>query len=137
MGCGRVLCSTVVICAVVGCGPSNIGTVSGTVTLDGQPLPDALVTFTPIEDGSPSSGRTDANGSYTLRYTRSIVGAEPGEHVVSVSTYTEGDPDAEPPIPEVAEKVPAKYNEKSELKQTVTKGSNTIDLALEGGDDDD
>lgn len=129
-----LLCSFVLIGAVVGCGgPSNLGTVTGKVTLDGQPLPDALVTFTPTAAGSPSAGRTDARGTYTLRYTRELEGAEIGEHLVRVSTFSEGDPDSDPPTPADPEKVPSRYHENSELKQTVRKGSNTIDLTLDSG----
>jgi len=134
MGLRSVLCSIVLVGAVVGCGGSfNVGTVTGKVTLDGQPLPGALVTFSPTAGGSPSAGRTDVRGTYTLQYTRDVQGAELGEHLVSVSTFSEGDPDSDPPTPTVPEKVPAKYNEKSQLKQTVSKGVNTINLALEGG----
>ena len=135
MALRSVLCSIVLICAVVGCGGgySNVAKVTGKVSLDGQPLPDTLVTFTPTAGGSPSAGRTDARGNYILHYTRDVKGAELGEHIVSVSTLSEGDPDSDPPTPDVPEKVSPKYNENSELKKTVSTGANTINLVLEGG----
>jgi hypothetical protein len=52
---------------------------------------------------------------------------------VSISTYSKGNPDAEPPRPPASEKVPAKYNVKSNLKVTVKSGSNTLDFPLESG----
>jgi hypothetical protein len=118
--------------ALVGCGgESNIGEVGGTVTLDGNPLPDALVTFSPKSGaGSPSAGRTDTSGNYSLSYTRDISGAELGEHIVRITTYQAGDPDAEPPTASVPEKVPLKYNHKSELTREVKPGTNDIDLEL-------
>ena len=114
-------------------GAYGVGSVSGKVTLGGQPLADAIVTFTPKTSGAPSSAITDASGGYTLRYTRDYDGALVGEHTVTISTYAAANPDDEPPKPEVPEKVPAKYNTKSELLATVKSGSNTLDFPLESG----
>lgn len=115
----------------VGCdSPENIAQVSGKVTLGGTPLANALVRFQPAQ-GSPSAGYTDADGEYMLTYSRSIDGAEIGEHWVSISTYSNGNPDAEPPAPPTPEKVPARYNSNSEIKKTVSKSSNRIDFELE------
>lgn len=61
---------------VVGCGNSDLGTVTGTVHLDGQPLADAVVTFYPqgvdpaAGGGGASYGRTDETGAYELQYQR-------------------------------------------------------------------
>jgi hypothetical protein len=120
---------------VVGCwGPSNVGGVSGKVTLGGQPLPNALITFSPTaEGGSSGVGQTDSEGNYTLSYAAGVRGAQEGENVVRITTYREADPDAEPPQAAVPEKVPAKYNSKSELKVEVKSGSNTFDFPLEPG----
>src|SRR5690554_4043220 len=52
---------------VAGCGGSDLPTVTGRVTLDGAPLPNAFVEFVPTEgQGSTSSGRTDEAGEYDL-----------------------------------------------------------------------
>ncbi len=118
--------------ALAGCGSSyDVGKVSGTVTLDGEPLAGAVVTFSPTKGGAPSFGRTDASGKYTLQYTRDTAGAEIGEHSVSVSTHTSGDPDADPPLPASPEKVPTKYNVDTQLTKTVEPGPNTIDVVLD------
>ncbi|MGY8761428.1 MAG: hypothetical protein ACKVK9_09910 [Nitrospinaceae bacterium] len=58
------------------------------------------------------------------------MGAEPGTHSVKIWTYTEGDPEGEPPVPSSPETVPAKYNDDTELKADVAKGKNTLDFAL-------
>jgi hypothetical protein len=115
-----------------GCGSGNIGTVSGTVTLDAKPLAGAVVRFQPDAGQSPSSGITDESGQYSLRYTREIEGAEIGDHTVRITTQSLGNPDADPPRPPVPERVPAKYNSNSELKAKVEAGSNTINFPLEG-----
>jgi hypothetical protein len=118
--------------ALAGCGQSqNVAEVSGTVTLGGQPLPNAIVKFAPKEAGVPSFGRTDASGKYRLQYTRDVAGAEIGEHTVSISSYSEGKPDEDPPVPPSPETVPAKYNVNTELTATVKSGSNPIDFALD------
>lgn len=116
----------------VGCGrvPDNLGHVSGTVTLDGQPLANATVVFSPTTAGSQSIAVTDANGEYSLLYASKIRGAEPGEHRVAVSTFTPGDSDGDPPVAKVAERVPYKYNLRSELSTTVSHGNNTVNLDL-------
>ena len=87
---------------LAGCeGADGIAPVSGVVTLNGAPLPDALVRFQPQPTGSPSSAITDSSGRFTLKYTRDANGAQVGEHLVAISTYSPGDPDAEPPRPPV------------------------------------
>jgi hypothetical protein len=71
-----------------GCGPANVpllGLVSGTVTLNGSPLPNAEVCFNPT-GGRMSSGTTDASGFYRLIYieTQQVYGALPGSHRVAI-----------------------------------------------------
>jgi hypothetical protein len=127
-----------IVFAVAGCSsqslPENVGQVTGKVTLAGEPLADALVTFAPVAQGGTTSlGRTDANGVYKLNYARDVDGAQIGENRVLISTYSAGNPEGDPPRPAVPEKVPAKYNTNTELKADVKSGSNTIDFSLEAG----
>jgi hypothetical protein len=121
---------------LTGCGGAagpELGKVSGRVTLDGQPLANAVVRFQPAgAGGTYSTGRTDADGNYQLRYSRDQYGALIGSHRVSVSTAA---PDAEDkqgnPSP-VRERVPVQYNAESSLIHEVEAGSNEIDLELSG-----
>ena len=114
--------------------PRNVAPVKGKVTLGGQPLADALVTFSPVASGSPSSGRTNSNGEYELVYTRGVKGAEKGEHTVNISTFVFGNPDGDPPTTEVPEKVPYIYHEGDKKpKATVNSGANEINFDLEPG----
>jgi hypothetical protein len=99
--------------------------VKGKVTLNGKPLEGAIVQFQPTEEGgSPSAGKTDAQGRYELMHTFDQPGAMPGEHVVSIRTaaayYDE----------EAEELIPAKYNSQTGLKRTVEPGRNTFDFEL-------
>lgn len=127
------VCLTLLVISplVAGCGSdSDLAAVRGKVTLDGQPLEDAIVEFQPMSaDGSPSSGRTDADGQYELMHTFDTPGAIPGEHVVTIRTAGTFFDDEGNEF-EREESVPARYNTDTELKRTIDSGSNTIDFEL-------
>jgi hypothetical protein len=118
------------------------GEVIGVVTLNGQPLPEVSVLFTP-EGGSgksgPASGAiTDGEGRYTLAYTLSNgdnlaspevkFGAVVGTHVVTLADFKMMNEMLPPPG-----RVPAKYQETNStpLQFEVKEGQQTIDLTLE------
>jgi len=115
--------SVVLLLCVTGCfqrGP-ELAPVAGTVTLDGEPLAGAQVEFKPMK-GNPSYGTTDERGRYELKYTKDKTGAVVGGHVVRITTQTTVvDPETgtESQIPQ---RVPAKYNERSELIREVKPG---------------
>ncbi|MGQ9915697.1 MAG: carboxypeptidase regulatory-like domain-containing protein [Thermogutta sp.] len=77
--------------ATAGCpggGGAKLGTVkvTGTVTLDGAPLPGATVTFSPKSEGARAAfGTTDENGRFTLTTLNAGDGALPGSYAVAVS----------------------------------------------------
>ena len=73
--------------AIAGCGPGRPATVpvTGTVTLDGQPVAGASVMFSPAQSGHPASGRTDQSGNFTVRTFEPGDGALPGRHTVTVT----------------------------------------------------
>jgi hypothetical protein len=109
----------------VGCGGST-SRVSGVVTLNGQPLEGATVSFTPASgDGGGvggSTGKTDAQGRYTLRtVVGDATGAAVGKHKVTISLYREN-----PTNPDQAgtETVPPQYSDpaKTELSYDVQSG---------------
>jgi len=107
--------------------------VRGTVTLDGDPLPEANVTFRPEqEDGPWGIGRTDEKGQYTIRAGQEE-GLPAGDYEVRVSTYMGGNPQPDPPIPPVPERVPAEYNVHTTLTREVKPGENAFPLELESG----
>ena len=76
-----------------GCGPSRTVTarVEGRVTLGGQPLEGAAVTFPPVEGGRLAYGATDPRGQFDLSTFGQGDRAVRGEHVVTVYKVEAGD----------------------------------------------
>lgn len=116
-----------------GCGKDygvELHYVSGTVTLDGEPLPEASVEFRPVpgSDHRGTIGYTNASGFYKQLY-RDGVGSPAGEYRVTISTYAEpADQDA-PDARATAERVHPSYQGK--LKAVVTPGGdNTFNFDL-------
>ena len=122
-------CLVVAFC-LVGCGggPSDqpdLAPVSGKVTVGGQPLSNAIVTFTPVSEGRPSSGATDAQGAFELQYTANAEGAMIGQHTVTI-TLVQPDDDDTPVDPS---KLPPAATDGS-VKKEVKAGSNDITIEL-------
>lgn len=80
---------------VVGCGSNYPETVAvtGTVTIDGKPVPEAIVTFLPTDGRRSGTGYTDSNGRFELTTFAPDDGAVPGSHEVAVN------PTEAPPMP--------------------------------------
>lgn len=122
----------------LGCsdGGPELTTVTGTITLDGKPMPGVLVTFAPAA-GSPSYGKTDAEGKYDLWYTDDKKGAMLGKHDVMLEVdklsaseiaemKAEGQTvDTTPTMP-----IPRKYRGPNALSAEVAEGTNQIDFEL-------
>jgi len=104
-----------------------MGQVSGKVTFQGKPLPNAEIEFQPVDNRPSSSAKTDAEGRYKLQFTSKKSGALVGEHVVAITTEQDASEDGKPAV---REKLPPKYNTRSELKKTVKPGRQTIDFDL-------
>ena len=85
---------------MTGCGGSGpkLVQVEGTVTLDGKPLANKSLMFTPIDgtEGNGAGGSSDAEGKYTLKAmvpgaTRDYPGIGPGRYRVTVFEATFSD----------------------------------------------
>ena len=73
-----------------GCGGRpDMARVSGTVTYEGKPVPDAILLFKP-KDKSPGAARTDASGRYRLNTFRPGDGGFAGSNVVTITPWVEG-----------------------------------------------
>lgn len=127
----------------VGCGSKGpkLSKVYGVVTLDGKPVPNAAITFVPTDatPRSPSYGKTDSEGRYTLAFSRDRYGAIPAVHIVQIETdkpskselkeLKEIEAAGGPPVPEYVP-IPKKYLQEGALTATVTKGTNEINFEL-------
>ncbi len=116
-----------ILFSVAGCGSSataNVGSVGGIVTLDGNPLAGASITFQP-QQGRPASGGTDEKGFYGLSYSNDQSGAIVGRCEVRISTAFEDEDGKVSP-----EQVPRKYLQPGALTADVKPGSNDINFDL-------
>lgn len=115
-------------------GPKTVP-VQGTITLEGQPLADASVTFLLADNSGSTVGRTDSAGRYSLTTFEQGDGAIPGEYGVQVVKYEEPpDEVADGETPPLKSLIPEKYASvaRSGLKATVADGAdNTFDFDLE------
>jgi hypothetical protein len=127
-----------VLCAS-GC-DNGLSTVTGTVTLDGQPLAggehmNGTITFSREGGGgAPAVGFIDDAGHYTVK-TGSATGMEPGTYRVAIAMKKitiPADPNAMP-IPTLI--TPAKYKStaSSGLRAEIKPGRNELDFALKSG----
>ena len=119
---------------VLGCGGDTptLGTVTGTVTLDGKPVEGAAIQFEPVSSGLPTAlGRTDAAGKYELWYSRGNKGASLGESLVRITAFQDaGEDSGKKKRPEI---IPAKYNWNTDLKVEVKRGAQTHNFDLKSG----
>lgn len=131
-----------VLLSAAGCGSKPellpMGQVVGVVTVDGKPVPGAVVEFNPqqapvaaqgkkrVASGG-SSGITDENGKYFLRFDNEREGAVIGVHSVRVREQPQPDPEDRPQKPG---RIPVRYALGGGLTFEVKAGSNQYDLDL-------
>jgi hypothetical protein len=119
----RLVGCCLVAVAVLGCQGGTTAKLTGTVTLDGQPLKEGAVRFEPVD---PSKGGTagavikDGTFTCTVPVGEMRVVFEAPKVVGKRKAYDTLD---SPTVDIVEELLPAKYNVKSELKITIKGGS--------------
>ncbi len=110
----------------LGCGGADhppLGYVTGTVTLNREPLVGVIVLFKP-ENGRAAVGVTDSQGVYNLEYVQGVRGTKVGPNAVNFE-WPLGFAGAKP--------LPEKYTLKSTEKREVKAGKNTLNFDLESG----
>lgn len=139
------LCLTAV--SLIGCNRADpnlppLVPVSGKVTLDGQPLSNAEITFVPVGNtpGDGAFGRSDPNGAYRVTYLRGgRPGTPAGEYRVTIGRRLM--PDGKEVPTDMAgsvasparETLPAKYSDRQRSTLTAKipeKGSTEADFPL-------
>lgn len=111
----------------VGCSQGDrppLGYVTGTVTIDGEPLVGVIVTFLP-EKGRAAVGTTNEEGKYELQYVAGAKGTKIGPTTVIFMPPTGGS---------TSHPIPAKYQNQSDFKVEVERGKNVFDFDLESDD---
>jgi len=113
------------VLAVSGCGPGDGKVlVNGSVTFDGNPMPDGYVIFTPQGGGTPVAG--------PIRDGKFAFSAPPGIHRVEIEASRFVGP--KNPIMGLQAReqyVPSRYNSASTLRQEVKpQGTNVCDFTL-------
>lgn len=109
-------------CSKHGSDMPDLGTVQGTITLDGKPLPGVSIYFKP-DIGRQSIAKSDAEGNYEAFYLLDEKGVKVGPCTATV----EWGPDDSGPA------IPLKYGHQSELKLDVKSGENTFDIPMTSG----
>ena len=100
--------------------------VSGKVTLDGAPLEEGTIMFVSADKKTEPATGDIKNGQYSLP-------VPPGPKIVQISAKKvigkkklyEGEPNS-PEVDQTQELIPARYNEKSELKADISTGSQEL-----------
>jgi hypothetical protein len=124
-GAGVFLAALLVL---VGCGEKTT-TVSGTVTLDGKPLPEGAISFFPKDGQAPTAGSTIKDGQYSAKLSPCPMKVTISAPKVVGTKKIYDTPDS-PVMPITKEALPAKYNEESTLELEVKPGPNRKDFEL-------
>ncbi|MGL6196888.1 MAG: hypothetical protein ACRC2T_18905 [Thermoguttaceae bacterium] len=137
----------VITCAAsIGCGSGKLKTypVSGTITMNGEPVTGATVIFNPDSetDGDAATGITNEKGEYKLQTANGKVdgGTTPGNYTVMVKktefvktgavTYDSSGNTSEETLPQSL--LPQQFGSpRSPLKAVVEKKKNTFDFKLD------
>ncbi len=120
-----------------GCGgdPNGQQPVSGTVLFQGQPLDQGHLLFVPAVSGTTEAGATIEQGAFDIPQANGLV---PGSYQVKVFSYDQSgakvqnaDIPGDPGNVQFKERIPTRYNTKTELTAEVKSGRNHFDFKLE------
>jgi hypothetical protein len=114
---------------IAGCGKSNVGVVTGTITVDGTPAKSGSIAFFPMNRKSSTAGSEIVDGRYTAKVALGDAKVEIRIPKVVGKKKLYDKPDS--PMKEVlAESLPRKYNDDTELKLDVQAGNNVQNYEL-------
>lgn len=118
--------------AIVGCGsgtPSNRGQVTGLVTVDGVEPDSGAIAFSPVDGASPTAGGKIVDGKYSVEVPLGLCSVSIRVPKVMGEQKLYDTPDS--PVQQVmAESLPPKFNDETELTLEVTPGENSHDFVL-------
>jgi hypothetical protein len=113
-----------------GCANDNKAEVTGSVRFDGKPVEKAILTFTPVDGSTPTSGGHVLNGQYSSRvYLGKTKVSISMSKVIGMKKLYPDDPNSKE-YPVTGEVLPARYNKESELFVDVKPGTNVENFNL-------
>ncbi len=121
--------------AAAGCRGSGLVEANGRLTHNGQPVPSTRVIFQPDDGSRRSTGLTDDNGNFTLRFSSQESGVRPGAHTVYLRYEMSAEEEthqAKPKATKELKAVIARYGDPktSTLHYTVNGGGQHFDIEL-------
>lgn len=125
----------VIALLALGCGDSGRAPVSGTVMLDGKPLPEGSISFFPTDGNrGPSAGGVIQDGAFEIDARD---GPILGKNRVEIRSNTRtGRKIVDPRMPTMQLDeilaIPKRYNSDSELVREVQPGHNELNFELNG-----
>ncbi|MEX2167839.1 MAG: hypothetical protein WD851_00890 [Pirellulales bacterium] len=114
---------------LAGCAEPTVGVVTGTVTVDGAPAKSGSIAFFPVNGKASTAGAEIIDGRYTAEVAPGMTKIEIRVPKVVGEKKLYDTPDS-PIKPLLAESLPAKYNDASELTLDVQLGENEEDFAI-------
>jgi hypothetical protein len=130
VGCGRLFLIAALVLA--GCSrQTKLGIVEGDVLLDGQPLQEGRVQFTPEDGKGQPGGATIADGKFKAEMPPAKMKVAINANKVVGKTKAYPTPES-PWIDEVVELIPHRYNATSELSLDVKPGRQSVKYELKG-----
>jgi hypothetical protein len=113
-----------------GCGAEGMGQLSGTVNLDGKPLETGTITLIPVDGATATAGGEIKDGRYQVEAPLGTMKVSLSAPKVTGSKKLYDTPDS-PTMPITVEALPARYNQRTELKVEIKSGANQKDFDLQ------
>ncbi len=129
---GHLLAGVVVLAVLAlvgGCKKRTTGTVSGVVTIDGTPVKTGAISFFPTNRKAATAGGEITDGQYSAEVAPGVAKVEIRVPKVVGQKKLYNTPDS-PVRPIMAEVLPAKYNDETQLTVDVQLGTNQHDFPL-------
>ena len=114
---------------IAGCSKSNLGVVTGTISVDGTPAKSGSIAFFPTNRKSSTAGSEIVDGRYTAKVALGAAKVEIRVPKVVGKKKLYDKPDS--PMKDVlSESLPRKYNDETELKLDIHAGETVQDYEL-------
>jgi hypothetical protein len=134
----RAPCFVLVLVALAasGCGEPMFIKVTGRITYRGQPVKSTQLRFLPDNGERPSTGHTNDDGEFTVRYSRHQGGCPPGSYTVFLTYVPSNEEENHTGPPKESPEVRAVIARYGDSKTTplhfdLTKDGQVLDIALQ------